>query len=147
MQMGIVIPFKPRVLAPADSLLTTTCRTEQAILVAVDDGCDLCGVLAAADPLIEHCREQYGFTVMGDGLPSEPGELADALITLRRGLAALAAELGGLPLCRFGVYFGHQQLNWFADGYGGKNALAVPNDIAAAALVDFVRPRVQALRH
>jgi hypothetical protein len=151
MQMGTVIPFKPRALAPAHGVPphhvpTTTCSTEQAVLAAVDDGCDRRGVLAAAGPLIEHCRDHFGFTVMGDGLPSEPGELADALITLRRGLAELDAEFGGRPFWTFGVYFGHQRLNWFEDGYGGRNALAVPNDIAPAAFADFVRPRVQALR-
>jgi hypothetical protein len=70
---------------------------ELAVHAAVQDGCDRTGILAAAGPLIEHCRNHYGFTVMRDGLSAEPDELADALLTLMRGLSHLESEFGGRP--------------------------------------------------
>jgi hypothetical protein len=146
--MGVVIPFKPRAskLSNGVSASPSPCAAELAVLAALQDGCDRYAILEAAGPLIEHCRDHYGFTVMHDGLPSEPDELGAALLTLRRGLAQLEAEFGGQPFWSFGVYFGHQKLTWFEDGYGGKNALAVPSYIADTEFAAFVRPRVQELR-
>jgi hypothetical protein len=150
--MGDVISFTPRAKNPnvcvqptAHAATRAHCGLENALLAARREGQDRHDILAAAAPLIEHCRD-HGFTVMRDGLPSEPDELADALLTLRRGLAALETEFGGQPLWSFGVYFGYQKLTWFEDGSGGKNALAVPSNVAPAEFAAFVRPRVKALR-
>jgi hypothetical protein len=150
--MGDVIPFSPRATKPniwsqpsAAAMPLPCCGLEQALIAARLDGQDQHDILTAAGPLIKHCRD-HGFTVMHDGLPSERDELTDALLTLRRGLAALETEFGGQPLWSFGVYFGHQKLTWFEDGTGGKNALAVPSNVAPADFANFVRPRVEALR-
>jgi hypothetical protein len=152
MIMGDVISFKPRAThssvrfqPTAHAATRAFCDLENALLSARREGQDRQDILTAATPLIEHCRD-HGFTIMPDGLPSEPDELTDALLTLRRGLAALQSEFGGEPLWSFGVYFGHQKLTWFEDGSGGKNALAVPSNIAPAEFAAFVRPRVEAMR-
>jgi hypothetical protein len=147
--LGVVLPFRPRTAQLADrggETISADIASEQAVMVAVSTGCDRRGVLDAAAPLLEQCRDRYGFTVMRDGLPRDPDQLADALLTLARGLALLQAEFGDRPFRTYGVYFGHKELAWFEDGYGGANALAVPVDVDASTLARFVKPRLQAAR-
>jgi hypothetical protein len=148
--MGVVIPFpeikrakSPGITQPLD----TAIDAEEAITLAVDAGSDRSGVLAAARPLLEQCRDHYGFVVMRDGLPSDPAILGRALLELLRGLLMLDAEMGAprkYPI--FGVYYGHRQLAWFEDGYSGATGLAVPNDVEARDLIEFLRPRVAMTR-
>jgi hypothetical protein len=148
--MGVVIPFERRAPKRASTTHGGTQRagnlSEQSVLATVSDGGDQAAVLAAAAPLLDHCRDRYGFTVMRDGLPSAPEALADAFITLSRGLALLGAEFGGRSIQTYGVYFGFKELAWFEDGYGGMNALAVPPDVNAADIAQFVGPRLRAAR-
>src|SRR5262249_5188382 len=103
---------------------------------------------AAARPLLERCRDRYGFTVMLPGLPLATEVLASALLTLARALRPLDAELGGRRPCwAYGVYFSAQQdLTWFEDGYGRKTGLAVPIGIDAAELTRFIQDRIRPLR-
>jgi hypothetical protein len=97
----------------------------------------------AASPLLERCRDRYGFVVMRDGLPKEPAVLGRVLLELSRGLSVLDAEMGAPRIYpTFGVYFGRRQLAWFEDGYSGTTGLAVPNKTNAADLAAFVRPRI-----
>jgi hypothetical protein len=145
--MGNVIPFRLRAACvaaskPLNAPSGCTTEAERAVKAAVDSGGDRRAVMAAATPLTDECRDRYGFTIMLDGMPSSPAALADALITLTRGLALLEAEFGR-PFWTFGVYFGQEKLTWFDDGYGGSTALAVPADFAPA---QFVLPRLQSLR-
>jgi hypothetical protein len=147
--MGIVIPFPvrqtrhPHVGQPGTGPSSVT-AAEQAVIAAMQAGANRQVVLDAAAPLLDRCRDPFGFTVMRKGLPTAPAELGDALLNLARGLALLEAEFGTRSFQTYGVYFGHKELGWFEDGYGGSNALAVPVDVAPADLAQFVRPR---LRH
>lgn len=148
--MGVIIPFaeirraKSRSSAPA---LADTGNDHLAIADAVRAGADQLGVLTAARPLLDRCRDRYGFIVMRDGLPTEPEILCRALLELSRGLSTLDAEMGAprtYPM--FGVYFGRRQLAWFEDGYSGTTGLAVPSETEAADLAAFVRPRIAVAR-
>lgn len=142
--MGIVIPFSPRskdeaappARPPVDAGANATAATGQ-------DRADQAAVLTAARTLIERCHTRYGFVVMRDGLPTDPARLAKALTELHRGLSMLDGELR-LPRTYpvFGVYFGGPSLGWFEDGYGGLSGLSVPDDIDAATLAAFLRPRL-----
>lgn len=154
--MGVVIPFEPRARLrahvadrpadlpadlPADGL---GARTSKAAL-REDAGSD--EVLAAAGPLIRLCRDRYGFTIMRDGLPSDPDVLGSALLNFSLGLALLEPELAGRPASgNFGVYLGRPDLSWFEDGFGGMTGLAVPADVDPEALAYFVRPRLKGAR-
>jgi hypothetical protein len=144
--MGVIIPFeqiksaKSPLRAPPFADATSD---HLAITAAVQAGADQLGVLLAASRVLERCRDRYGFVVMRDGLPKEPTVLGRALLELSRGLSALDAEMGApRTYPTFGVYFGRQQLVWFEDGYSGTTGLAVPNEIKAADLAAFVRPRI-----
>lgn len=151
--MGIVIPFTPRRSANGTGravpvggvqLDATQFDAEQAVHDALAGGGDRYDVLDAAGELMALCRDRYGFTVMQDGLPRDPGVLADTLVGLLRGLALLESEfVRGRVVPGFGVYFGRPALAWFEDGCGGRTGLAVPDRVDAAALADFVRPRLQ----
>lgn len=147
--MGIVIPFKASNTARRDGHIGSTASSQVAevahpVLAAARASSDCYQVLAAAAPLLALCRDRYGFTVMQDGLPSTPGALADALVTLLRGLEGVEADLGGRRVFPgFGVYFGRPCLEWFEDGSGGKSGLAVPAEIDADELAVFIRPRLR----
>jgi len=144
--MGVIIPFAEikRAKSPLSAPLFADYR---AITDAVNAGTDQLGVLEAARPLLERCRDRYGFVVMRDGLPKEPAILSRALLELSRGLSMLDAEMGTpRTYPTFGVYFSCRQLAWFEDGYSGTTGLAVPNDTAAADLAAFVRPRIAVAR-
>ena len=151
--MGVIIPFETRTTRRAiargrASREVETIDVEMALMAAMRDGRDSCGILVAAGPLLERCRDRYGFTVMQPGLSPDPEVLAGALLTLARGLALLEVEFGHCrPYYRsYGVYFGQQELAWFEDGYGGNAGLAVPVEIDATALAGFLRPRIRKLR-
>jgi hypothetical protein len=148
--MGTVLPFQPRkaktasAVAPSATAPASLAAAGLAVTAAVDAGGDRRDVLAAAGPLLAQCRDRYGFTVMRAGLPGRPDTLAAALLTLARGLALLDAQFSGRPFSSYGVYFGHDQLGWFEDGYGDLNGLALPVDTDPAALAEFVSPRLRA---
>ena len=149
--MGVVIPFRPRAEKPATdrpaALPSEPTRIAvHAVQAAVRAGHDRRGVLDAAAPLLAHCRDRYGFTVMRDGLPPEPEALASALLTLVNGLALLEAEFGALPFESVGVYFGQTELKWFDDGDEGETGLALPLSTAPSDLARFVRPRLRGIR-
>lgn len=142
--MGIVIPFAPRAKADAPPPAHAPAREgSDAPAGAAQDAADRMVVLAAARILIDRCRDRYGFVVMRDGLPTDTATLAKALSELHRGLSMLDAELR-LPrnYPTFGVYFGGRSLGWFEDGYSGSTGLSVPDDIEAATLAAFLRPRL-----
>jgi len=148
--MGIVIhlaEFK-RTKSLASTLpLAAVSDGEQAIADALHAAVDQPGVLAAARPLLDRCRDRYGFVVMWDGLPQDPEALGRALFQLFRGLAVLDAEMEApRTYPTYGVYFGRRHLAWFEDGYSGTTALAVPNGTDAAELAAFVRPRIAVAR-
>lgn len=145
--MGIVIPFAEIKRAHPQQANRSAGGDEWAITDAVLAGADQAGVLAAACPLLDCCRDHYRFLVMQDGLPTDPTVLGRALIALRRGLAILDAEIAsprGYPM--LSVYFGRRRLTWFEDGYSGATGLAVPNEVHAAEIAAFVRPRVTVAR-
>jgi hypothetical protein len=152
--MGVVLPFEPRATNHTIARLGAARQAdiidaEQVLAAAVRDGRDSRGILAAARPLLERCRDRYGFTVMQTGLPTAPEVLASALTTLAHGLGALDAELRARwPFWVYGVYFSDpkRQLTWFEDGYGSMSGLAVPIGIDAAELTRFVQKRIRALR-
>jgi hypothetical protein len=122
-------------------------KTASLLRVAAEKTNTAMDVLNAAKPLLRHCRDQFGFTVMRGSIPSDPGVLTSCVLALTQALALLESEIGP---CRskknFGVYFGRDELSWFEDGYGGNTGLAVPNDIDAKSLAEFVRPHVVAIR-
>ena len=94
--MGVIIPFAQikRVKATAcDSLFGVARNDDRAITDAIHAGADQGGVLAAARPLLDRCRDRYGFVVMRDGLPKEPAILRGALLGLSRGLSILEADM------------------------------------------------------
>lgn len=148
--MGIIIPFPTlkRANSPATAQLSAVDSDFEATVVdAIRTAADQSGVLAAARPLLDQCRDRYGFVVMSDGLPQEPAILGCALLQLFRGLSMLDAAMSApRTYPTFGIYFGRRKLGWFEDGYSGTTALAVPNDTQAADLAVFVRPRVVRLR-
>lgn len=148
--MGIIIPFPAlkRVKLPATAQLSAADSDYEAALVdAIRTTADQSGILAAARPLLDQCRDRYGFVVMRDGLPQEPAILGCALLQMFRGLSMLDATMSApRTYPTFGIYFGHRKLAWFEDGYSGTTALAVPNETQAADLAAFVRPRVVRLR-
>jgi hypothetical protein len=157
--MGVVISFndyaKQRMAAPEAAQRTAQApvlppvpRRNGETVPRADAG-DVCAsrdVLVAVKPLLRHCRDQFGFTVMRGSMPSDPGVLAACVLALTQALKLLEAEMGP---CRsksnYGVYFGRDELSWFEDGYGGTTGLAVPHDIDAKRLADFVRPHVFAM--
>jgi hypothetical protein len=150
--MGEVIPLdtraKRRAIEGRGAANTlNSADAELALITAARDGCDKRGILASASPLLEQCRDRYGFTVMQSGLPHSPEVLVCALLTLARALRPLDAELGGRrPFWAYGVYFVEQQeLSWFEDGYGGTTGLAVPIGIDGAELTRFVQQRFRTL--
>jgi hypothetical protein len=153
--MGVVLPFQPRATKRTIARLGATGQSdiidaEQALTAAVCDGRDSRGILAAARPLLKHCRDRYGFTVMQTGLPTAPEVLASALITLAHGLSVLDAELRARwPFWVYGVYFSESErhLTWFEDGYGSMSGLAVPIGIDAAELARFVQKRIRSSGH
>lgn len=144
--MGIVIPFaeikRTKLPARAQSL-SPIGDNERAIFDAIRAAVDQSGVLAAARPLLDRCRDQYGFVVMRDSMPKEAVILGRALLELYRGLSMLDAEMSApRTYPTFGVYFGRPTLAWFEDGYSGTTGLGVPDTIKASELAGFVRPRV-----
>jgi hypothetical protein len=144
--MGVVLPFITRPLMRGKSTagqVVPAIGAEQAVLAVVREKADRGAVLAAAEPLLQRVRDRYGFAVMHDGLPEEPEALATALVGLLRGLTLLDSDIGQRrALSTFGVYFGHRELAWFDDGYGGSTALAVPDRVLPDDLARFVRPRL-----
>lgn len=148
--MGIVIPFAEfkRAKLPASAqLLPAASNIEGATADAIRGAVNQLGVLAAARPLLDRCRDRFGFVVMRDGLPQEPAILGRALLQLFRGLSMLDAEMAApRTYPTYGVYFGRRHLAWFEDGYSGTTALAVPNGTEAAELAAFVRPRIAVAR-
>jgi hypothetical protein len=141
--MGVIIPFAETKRAKSARLLPDAGNDHLAITDAVHAGTDQLGVLVAARPLLERCRDRYGFVVMRDGLPKEPAILGRALLELSRGLSMLDAEMGApRTYPTFGVYLGRRQLAWFEDGYSGTTGLAVPCETEGADLAAFVRPRI-----
>ena len=148
--MGVVIPFAEIKRSKAVGIAQPQAIVvdhERAITDALGAGTDAPGILAAARPLLELCRDRYGFVVMREGLPTEPEALCRALIELARGLTMLDAAMAApRTYPTFGVYFGRKQLAWFEDGYSGATGLAVPNNAVAADLAAFVRPRVTVKR-
>lgn len=144
--MGIVIPFaeiKRTKLSASGQPLPLAGDNERATIDAMRVAIHQLDVLAAAGPLLDRCRDQYGFVVMRDGMPQEPMILGRALLELYRGLSTLDAEMRApRTYPTFGVYFGRARLAWFEDGYSGTTGLAVPDDIYAADLAAFVRPRI-----
>jgi hypothetical protein len=148
--MGVVLPFEPRatkrtIARRGASHQLDTIDGELALMAAQHEGRNRRGILAAARPLLQRCRD-LGFTVMRPGLPADPAILACALLTLAQGLRPLGAELAqSRPFWAFGVYFDRRELAWFEDGYGGTTGLAVPIGIDAAKLTQFVQHRVRAL--
>lgn len=148
--MGVVIPFadfkRARTLAKAQPAAMAAV-SERAMIDAMRAATDQATLLAAARPLLDLCRDRYGFVVMLDGLPRDPEVLGGALLELSLGLSMLDAEMGAPRIYpTFGVYFGRQRLAWFEDGYSGETGLAVPNDSVAAELAAFLRPRIAAAR-
>ena len=144
--MGVVISFaeiKRAKLHASAQLFAVAGDHEREITGAIQAGTDARGILEAARQLLDLCRDRYGFVVMRDGLPDEPAVLARALIELGRGLAMVDAEMQApRTYPQFGVYFGRRQLVWFEDGYSGETGLAVPDEIEAADLAGFLRPRI-----
>lgn len=151
--MGIVICFPQRMAPPAVQKVRPAepvrldCAqfdAEQAVLDELVNGGDQAGMVAAAGELISLCRDRYGFLVMQDGLPRDPGVLADTLVGLLRGLALLQEEftkgplVPGLPVC-----FGRPALALVDDGRGGPARLAVPDGVDATELAGFLRPRLE----
>jgi hypothetical protein len=149
--MGIVIPFERRAqkrTAAREDPGHELNAIDAVLKAAARDGCARREILIAARPLLEQCRDRYGFTVMRTGLPTAPDVLGTALLTLARGLRPLDEELGGRRPCwAYGVYFSEQErLSWFEDGYGRMTGLAVPIDVDAVDLTRFVRQRIWPLR-
>lgn len=146
--MGDVIPFAAkRPNSIASGPLAVVDRHIRAIREAVLAGADRSALLTAAQPLLDRCRDRYGFVVMQEGLPQEPALLGRALIELIRALSLLDAVMRApRTYPTFGVYFGCDRLAWFEDGYSGTTGLSVPSDTAAADLAQFVRPRIAAAR-
>ena len=143
--MGAIIPFaemkRAKLLAGAQP--STPADREQATAQAIGTALDQSKGLAAARPLLDRCRDRYGFVVMRDGLPNEPATLSSALLELFRGLSMLNSDMSApRTYPAFGVYFGRPRLAWFEDGYGGETGLAVPISTKAADLAAFVRPRL-----
>lgn len=144
--MGIVISFEEikRAKLPASAQpLIAAGDDERATIDAICAVSDQSDVMVAARPLLDLCRDRYGFVVMRDGLPHDPAILGRTLLELHRGLSMLDTNMKAprtYPM--FGVYFGRPHLAWFEDGYSGTTALAVPNDTVAADLATFVRPRM-----
>jgi len=150
--MGVVLPFERRVTGRTTTrrAVTRGCEAsnaELAVLAAMREGRDRRGILIAARPLLERCRDQYGFTIMRIGLPTAPEALARALLTLARSLRPLEANLGGRrPFWAYGVYFSEQkEPAWFEDGYGCSTGLVVLIGIDAIELSRFVQQRIRAL--
>jgi hypothetical protein len=148
--MGVIIPFaeiKRAKLPLSAPLFAVADNDHRAITDAVHAGTDQLGVLVAARPLLERCRDRYGFVVMRNGLPKQPAILGRALLELSRGLSMLDAEMAApRTYPTFGVYFGRRQIAWFEDGYSGRTGLAVPSETEAADLAAFVRPRIAVAR-
>jgi hypothetical protein len=150
--MGVVIPYETlatrRTIAREGGTREEAIAGELALMAAQREGRDRRDILAAARPLLELCRDRYGFTVMRPDLPLAPEALACALLTLVRGLRPLDEELvGRRPFWPYGVYFSDQRpLTWFEDGYGSMSGLAVPIGIDAAELTRFIEQWLKALR-
>jgi hypothetical protein len=148
--MGVVISFaeKKRSKSPAIAQpLGATGYDEPATAEAILAGTNQTEVLSAARPLLDRCRDRYGFVVMRDGLPQEPAILGSVLLALSRALTMLDVEMGApRTYPTFGVYFGRRRLAWFEDGYSGTTGLSVPNDAEAIELAAFVRPRIGVAR-
>src|SRR5262245_32087222 len=150
--MGVVVPFEMRATRRTSARRGAArerdaSNAELAVMAALREGRDRREILIAARPLLERCRDRYGFTIMRTGLPTAPEALARALLTLSRSLRPLEADLGGRrPFWAYGVYFSEQQQpTWFEDGYGCSTGLAVPIGIDPTELSRFVRQRIRAL--
>jgi len=151
--MGVVLSFETQATRRTITRQGATrefdaINGEVAIMAAVHEGRDRRGILAAARPLLELCRDRYGFTVMRPGLPAAPEALASALLTLVRGLRPLDEGLAGRrPFWPYGVYFSDQQpLTWFEDGYDCMSGLAVPLGVDAADITLFLQQWLRELR-
>ncbi len=138
--MGDVLQFKPRRVGKGSDFIAI----EQAVTLAAADAKSRVDVLRAATPLIEQCRDRFGFTLMRSGLPDDPRILIEALLALYRGLRLVGPLVGARPSQAFGVYLGQAELRWFDDGYSGTTGLAVPNRVEPQVLADFLRPRLTA---
>lgn len=153
--MGIVICFPQRHAPPsaheqrrADPVRMDCAQfdAEQAVLDELVNGGDQGDMIAAAGELIALCRDRYGVLVMRDGLPRDPGVLADTLVGLLRGLALLQREFDkgplvpGLPVC-----FGRPALAFVDDGRDRAMRLAIPDGVDAVELAEFLRPRLQSI--
>ena len=148
--MGIVIPFavvKQIKFAASAKPLSAASDVEHATVESMRAAPDQRAVMAAARPLLDQCRDRYGFIVMQDGLPSDPAILGRALLALFHGLSALDREMAApRTYPTFGVYFGRSHLTWFEDGYGGTVGLAVTDSVDATDIAAFVRPRIAGVR-
>jgi hypothetical protein len=146
--VGIVVPFSQFKSAPslagrpsaADNGLT-------AVAAALHTAGSQLAALHAAKPLLDECRDRFGFVLMRDGLPDEPILLARSILELYKGLCSLDTTMG-VPRTypSYGVYLGRSALAWFEDGYSGETGLAVPFDTTAADIASFIIPRVSSRR-
>ncbi len=144
--LGIVLNFpdirrcEPAATAPWS---VQSVIDESAIAEAIRSASDQSSALSAARPLLDICRNRYGFSVMQNGLPRQPEALSHILLELYRSLLILDEEMHPpRTYPAFGVYFGYRKLAWFEDGYSGETGLAMPLNTKAAELAAFMRPRV-----
>lgn len=88
--MGVVIPFAKRAEVSAGA----AAAFETVVFDAIRAGGDQASVMSAARPLLDRCRDRYGFVVMLDGWPRDPVIVGHGLVELFHGLTSLDIEMG-----------------------------------------------------
>ena len=148
--MGIVVPFTDFKRTRSFAGATQACSSGpelSAITTALRASGDTSAVLRTAKPLLDQCRDRYGFVLMRDGLPQDPKLCSRSLLELYQGLCLLDTAMGApRTYPSYGVYLGRPALAWFEDGYSGETGLAVPNDVSAAQIASYIAPRVTSRR-
>ena len=88
-QPGVIdFPLRDRRMAPS-STRPDAFRYEHPVMEALQSGADKYGVTDAAQPLMDHLRDQYGYVVMQKGLPSDPATRGNAMLNLSRAVRTM----------------------------------------------------------
>ena len=88
-QPGVIdFPLRDRRMMPS-STRPDAFRYEHPVMEALQSGADKYAVTDAAQPLMDHLRDQYGYVVMQRGLSSDPATRGNALLNLSRAVRTM----------------------------------------------------------
>lgn len=116
---------------------------EHPLMDALTKGGDKYDVLDAAQPVLDHMRDTYGYTVMQKGLPSNVASRGNAILNLARALRIVhgnskVVSEGHVPVPVRGVEFSSPDFLVRQDPSGGPDTIHIPNKATPQQIADFI---------